>query len=296
VNLKNKSSILIVGANGIIGSFLRTKLSNDYQITSISKNSDNNEVYSLDLSDSKKTNNYFKNIKKFDCLIFLVGRAHKKGKRKDLFRYEKTNFKTLKNVISSLDKFSILPKKIIFTSTVSVYGEQYDNDIYNENSIVNPQTPYAVTKLMAEEYLMNNYSERTWILRLAPVYSSDFQLNIDRRTKISKVYYKPGNGKSKLSLCNIKNINFVVREIILGQIPHGIYNLSDSRIYSYNDLLKYKKIKIYLKIPRLIIVFVGLVGRALKNQFLIENSTKLLTNNIYPAKKLKKFVEINEKL
>ena len=118
------------------------------------------------------------------------------------------------NQVKSFYKFSgiafknndKLPQKIIYASTISVYGERIDQEYYNEDLLPRPFSPYAKSKYKAENFLLKYYKNKTWILRLAPVYSKDFLLNINRRTKIGLLNYKVGYGNKKLSLCNIKNI------------------------------------------------------------------------------------------
>ena len=63
---------------------------------------------------------------------------------------------------------------------------------------------------MSEQYIIENYKKNYTILRLAPVYSDTFRLNIERRTLIKGIPYKVGNGKTQLSLCNIDNIYIAV--------------------------------------------------------------------------------------
>ena len=101
-----------------------------------------------------------------------------------------------------MGKVNRLPNKIIFSSTISVYGESICQNIYNEDSATSPISPYAITKLEAEKYLQNNYNSQSWILRFAPVYAPEFQLNIKRRTKVFGSFYKVGSGDIELSLCN----------------------------------------------------------------------------------------------
>ena len=104
-----------------------------------------------------------------DVLIFLVGLAHKKGNGKDINEFKKINKNTLVNLISEL-KENKLPLKIIYGSTVSVYVEKIDQEIYFEDSIKLPYSSYGITKLFAEEYLFKHFSSQSWILRFSPVY------------------------------------------------------------------------------------------------------------------------------
>ena len=124
------------------------------------------------------------------------------------------NNQTLTNLLSVLNSLNKLPKKIIFSSTISIYGEQYSQNNYFEDSLKLPLSPYAISKLKTEQYLLKYFKDTTWILRFAPVYSQNFLLNIDRRTKIGCYYFRVGQGKYKLSLCNIENIAVVIEGII----------------------------------------------------------------------------------
>ena len=77
--------ILITGANGNIGSNLYAKLGKKNHITAIEhgyNNNDNNFI-DLDLTNVKNEGDFFLKSDYYDALIFLVGLAYTKGKRKD---------------------------------------------------------------------------------------------------------------------------------------------------------------------------------------------------------------------
>ena len=278
------NQILVAGGSGIIGSYLKQTYRTKYFTFFSSKD--------CDLISDNSIKDFFTNSKQFDILIFLVGLAHKKGKKSDLNEFNNLNYQALVNLLSYLISTDNMPEKIIFASTISVYGEKYHQNIYNEQMVPNPISPYAKTKLEAEQYLSNNYFNESWILRFAPVYSSRFFLNIDRRTKIGSLFYRVGNGSNKLSLCNIKNIRSVIEGIINNIIPAGIYNISDNKSYNYNDLLRKQNASFILRIPKLIVKFLYYFGKLFENLFLQENSTKLMTNNIYPNNKITAFIEL----
>ena len=230
------------------------------------------------------------------ALIFLVGLAHKKGKNQELDEFRRVNKQTLVNLLSSLEEQGKLPDKIIFSSTISVYGEKINQNIYNEESDKNPFSPYAVTKLEAEKFLLEHYAKQSWILRFAPVYSSNFQLNINRRTKSGCCFYKVGNGMNKLSLCNIENIGLALIGILENRVPAGIYNISDETEYSYNDLLKYVNAKWIIFIPTFLVKGLYYLGNMMNNIFLKENATKLISDNIFPSDKIRKYTSLTASL
>tara|TARA_Y100000768_G_scaffold388808_1_gene387381 strand:+ start:18677 stop:19558 length:882 start_codon:yes stop_codon:yes gene_type:complete len=289
-------SILIAGANGVIGSYLCEKLNQDFNIIPISKNPNTVDISKVDLCDKDSIKNFFKKDQNFDCLIFLAGRAHKKSRNKDLQKYEDSNFITLKNLLITLDQLHMTPKKVIFASTISVYGENYCKSEYYENSELNPISSYAKTKIKAEKFLLDNFKSVSWILRLSPVYSDSFMLNITRRIKLGNFFFKIGNGKAKFSLCNIINIEEVVRAIIHNNVPLGIYNISDPKNYTYIDLLKYCKVRKFIRIPSFVAGFTYIVSILTRNIYYKESSIKLLTNNIFPSTKIDKYVKLKNYL
>ena len=288
------NNILLAGANGMIGSFLYNMFNTNYTITALDYSTESIEenFFPLDLTQEEDVENFAKKFSKYDALIFLVGLAHKKGKGKELDEFRRVNKQTLVNLLSSLNEVNKLPQKIIFASTISVYGEKMNQNIYNEDSDKNPFSPYAVTKLETEDYLLEHFLDKSWILRFAPVYSPDFQLNINRRTKTAGRFYKVGTGEKKLSLCNLENIGSVVQGILEDKVPSGIYNISDEKKYSYNDLLKYVNAKWVIPIPRILVKGLYYIGKVMNNIFLKENATKLISDNIFPSDKIRSFVDL----
>lgn len=291
-------NILIAGVSGILGDQIFQSLKSAYSLRGISRTDHFSEDYliNLDLIQFEKVDYFAKKSKLYDCLIFLVGLAHKKGKNKDFNEFYNTNFLTLKNLLSCLEKENKLPPKIIFASTISVYGEKMKTSVYHENSVKTPFSPYAITKRKAEKYLQKNYPNQSYILRLAPVYSSNFILNIKRRTKLLFFYYKVGKGGQKLSLCNISNILNVIEAIIDEKIPAGVYNIADNCEYHYTDLLKYVNAKSKITIPSVLIWILYYFSINIGNNYIRENSIKLLSNNIYSIEKIKKYIDLNNTL
>ena len=291
---KTLNKVLLAGANGLIGTFLCSQLKDvvDLQSVSFSKIINIKKTTQMNLADLDEVMAYVESAPSFDALIFLVGLAHKKGIGQELDEFRRINKQTLVNLLSALDKENKLPPQIIFASTISVYGEKLHQNAYDEESEKHPFSPYAVTKLEAEHYLLENYADKSWILRFAPVYSSDFQLNINRRTKTAGRFYKVGNGEKKLSLCNLENIGSAVQGILEDKVPSGIYNISDAKDYSYNDLLKYVNAKWFIPIPRILVKGLYYIGKVMNNIFLKENAIKLISDNIFPSDKIRSFVDL----
>lgn len=290
-------NLLIAGSSGIIGKALCSSFQGKYNYVGISSEEDQDKNhFKVDLCDAVETFNFVDANEKFDILVFLVGLAHSKGKGKDLNKFIHVNYNTLVNLLNACEKCNKIPNKIIYSSTISVYGEKWNETNYDESTELNPKSPYARTKKMAEEILSEKYNVKAWILRFAPVYSDKFTLNIDRRTKIRKIYYTISNGTKKLSLLNIKNIIDVIDAIINNKIPIGTYNIADKRNYIYSELLIHQKAIKYYNFPCILVFVTYIFGKLLNANFLIENSIKLGTDNIYSSSKIQKYIEIKYKL
>ena len=52
------------------------------------------------------------------------------------------------------------PKQIIYASSISVYGEKINLDIYDENIKESPTTPYGITKLESEKFFVEKISKK----------------------------------------------------------------------------------------------------------------------------------------
>lgn len=276
--------ILILGGSGNIGKYLM----NNIKYPNISTVSSEQ----CDLTSFEEINSYFSKDEKINTIIFLVGLAHKKGKKTDYNKFNLINYRSLKNIMTFFNDNNIVPDKIIFASTISIYGESFERSVYDEKTKTNPKSPYAITKLKAENYLVNNFPNQAWILRISPVYSRKFMLNIDRRTKIINYYFQVSEGSNLLSLCNISNIYQSIINIIENNIPNGIYNLSDEINYSLNQLIKFQNPRYVIKIPRIFVKLFYFIGLIINNIFLIENSIKLLSDNLYPSNKIREYIDL----
>ena len=127
--------ILIAGGKGFIGSYLISSLEEQTAITCFdnSLNQIVGNFVKVDLTDINKVNQVVDKCDYFDVLIFLVGLAHAKGKGKDFPAFQQVNYQTLVNLLTALKGAGKTPGKIVFASTISVYGERYIQKIYNES-------------------------------------------------------------------------------------------------------------------------------------------------------------------
>ena len=151
---------------------------------------------------------------------------------------------------------------------------------------------------MAENYLINNAKFKYSIIRLAPVYSSNYFINIEKRLVPvnlfnKKVYFKIGKGKQLNSFVDLRNVIHAIDFLVNKNncFENSIYNISDNYNYSINDLLNYFKNKrtIIIKIPRILfnaIYYAAIILFFFKKNRIKSAYYKLTKNNIYDISKI----------
>ena len=293
--------VLITGVNGFIGSNIYNGLKDNHEVLGISQSKKSNKCDNYiccDLTDKKTLEKIIKDHKDIDVIVHCAALAHNKGNDLSKERFMKVNYEVTKYLVDISNEYLKL-KHFIFLSTISVYGEKIDKDVYIESDECYPKSPYAVAKKKSEEYIEASCRAPYYILRLAPVYSDEFRLNIQRRTEIKGFNYIVGSGSNKLSLCNVKNIVSVIDGIVDNKVKENeIYNVADEQVYSFKYMLNANKVSlIKLLIPKFIVYVLYKLNKiAIHKQFVEENSIKLISDNIYSANKMKNYIVLNHKL
>ena len=140
--------VLIVGGAGYVGGGIVDLLSKDNEVTVydslIYENSYRKNVNFIfgDIRDYKKINNI---LKEYDAVIWLAALVGDGACAINPSLTHEINSETVKNLVKNFKG------KIVFLSTCSVYGAQ--EGVLDENSVVNPLSEYASSKLVAEKYL-----------------------------------------------------------------------------------------------------------------------------------------------
>lgn len=137
--------LLFTGASGFLGYNIYFLLKKMYDITTIG----------LLLQDNY-TINIAKEIpvlcERYDVVLHAAGKAHSVPRSEvEKQAFFDVNLQGTKNLCTALEKAGV-PKAFIFISTVAVYGCNYGENI-TEDHPLNGNTPYAMSKRLAEEYL-----------------------------------------------------------------------------------------------------------------------------------------------
>lgn len=169
-------------------------------------------------------------------------------------------------------------KKLIYTSTVDVYGKRKEG-ILDEETEPRPSDRYGHTKMLAEREIIANGGLIDYaIFRIGTIYGRGFEhsfFKIFRAIKERKAYLI-GNGRNYFVLIHIDD---AVRGLMLGiDAPAGIYNLSDGVEYTQQYLFDFASEEMGLgKIERHISpVVVSLVA---KRRGLDSDELRFVTSN-----------------
>lgn len=216
----------------------------------------------------------------FDIVFHAAGKAHtlpRTEEEKQAF-YD-INFEGTKNLCKALEQLDNLPKSFIFMSTVAVYGCEVGVDI-NENHPLNGITPYAKSKILAEDFLINwskKYNVKLSIIRPSLIAGRDAPGNLGAMVNGIKTgkYLSIAGGKARKSVLMVEDIAFLVPKLIE---KNGIYNVCDDSQPSFRELealiAKQLNKKLPLSIPMWIAELLAKIGNLIGRKAPI-NSDKL---------------------
>lgn len=271
--------ILFTGASGFIGRSIINILSDNFKITKVGLGQSND----IDVDLSKTVIN-FKEV--YDVIIHAAGRAHIVPKTNDeSINFYEINYLGTINLCKSLE-LSGVPKFFIFISTVAVYGNDYGNYI-DENSPLLGNTPYAKSKIMAENYLQEWCKKNSvilTILRPALVAGKNPPGNLGSMIKsIEKnQYFRIGKGNAEKSILMVDDIANII-PLVMNQ--GGVYNLCSSEKVKLRDIENLICLQLNkntpLSIPYWIIYPIALLGNLIGDKSPITTERlKKLTNNL----------------
>ena len=153
-------NILLTGGAGYIGSHVTNLLiDRGCNVTVIDNLITGNKTLinpkakfiNCDIADTKNISEVLIS-NKFDVVMHFAGLIRVDESVKEPEKYNEFNFEKAKIFLDTCFENGL--KKIIFSSTASVYGNPNKNNV-SENDDLNPLNPYAETKLKLENYIIN---------------------------------------------------------------------------------------------------------------------------------------------
>ena len=228
--------ITVIGGSGFVGTNLCRQLAlkqQDFEIIDLKMSNQFPEKCKIaDVRDAETLRNTITG----DVVVNLAA-VHRDDIR-DESEYQRTNVDGAENVALVCSEKGI--KKIVFTSTVAVYG--FAEPGTDENGNINPFNEYGRTKFDAEEKL------RAWhdsgdnaliIVRPTVIFGEGNRGNVYNLLNqiASGKFLMVGKGENKKSMAYIGNIVAFLETCVATDQKYGVYNYVDTPDLTMNELV-----------------------------------------------------------
>ena len=222
--------LLFTGASGFLGYNIRPILEKSYDVHTIGLTDDDDIKINI-AKEVPPINTHY------DVVLHAAGKAHtvpKTEAEKQVFF--DVNYQGTVNLCKALEDYG-LPKALVFISTVAVYGCEY-GELITEDHPLDGKTPYAKSKIMAEEYLTKWCKEHSvvlGILRPSLLAGKNAPGNLGAMvTGIKKGFYMIiADGKVVKSILMAEDIAHLLP---LLEEKGGVYNVCDTRQPSFGEI------------------------------------------------------------
>lgn len=224
------NKLLFTGGTGFLGKNVMSLLQKDYEVTTCGITPEDmiraNLAKEVPVLDGH-----------YDIVLHAAGKAHvlpKTEEEKQLFF--DINYQGTVNLCKALEQVGV-PKALVFISTVAVYGCE-SGELITEEHQLNGDTPYAKSKIMAEEYLTSWCKEHGvifGILRPSLLAGKNAPGNLGAMVNgVRKGFYMNiAGGKVIKSVLMAEDI---ARLLPLVAEKGGVYNVCDTRQPSFGEL------------------------------------------------------------
>lgn len=223
-------TLLFTGGSGFLGKNIRPVLDKSYDVRTcgIAPDDDIKSDLSCQIPDLPQS---------FDIVLHACGKAHSVPKNEAEAKvFYDVNYHGTVNLCRALERVG-LPKSIVFISTVAVYGCDFGDNITEEHPL-SGDTPYAKSKIMAEEFLTSWCNEKgvvLSILRPSLLAGHNAPGNLGAMVNgIQKGFYlNVAGGRVKKSILMAEDI---ARLIPLVEELGGTYNVCDSYQPTFGEI------------------------------------------------------------
>lgn len=222
--------LLFTGASGFLGYNIRPILEKSYDVHTIGLTDDDDIKINM-AKEVPPINTHY------DIVLHAAGKAHTVPKTEaEAQAFYDVNYQGTVNLCKALENVGI-PKAIIFISTVAVYGCEFGENI-DEYHPLNGDSPYAKSKIMAEEYLTKwclDHQVRLGILRPSLLAGKNAPGNLGAMVNgIKKGFYMNITGGKVVK--SILMAEDIARLVPLLEEKGGVYNVCDTRQPSFGEI------------------------------------------------------------
>jgi GlcNAc-P-P-Und epimerase len=166
---------------------------------------------------------------RFDLVVHAAGKAHSVPRTPEQAEeFFRVNVQGTRHLLQGLEQGPVLPRAVVFISTVAVYGVEAGVGI-TEEAPLNGNTPYADSKIKAERCLLDWGAKKNVnivILRLPLVAGTNPPGNLGAMLQAIRrgYYFRPGKGSVRRSMVGACDLAELLPDLL---DKAGIYNLTD---------------------------------------------------------------------
>lgn len=280
--------LLFTGGTGFLGKNARPVLDNMYEVTTCGITPDDMMKVNL-AKEIPELDQYY------DVVLHACGKAHVVPKTEaEKQAFFDVNYTGTVHLCNALEKVGT-PKALVFISTVAVYGCE-SGELIAEEHPLEGDTPYAMSKIKAEEYLTKwckDHNVVLGILRPSLLAGKNAPGNLGAMVNgVKKGFYMNiAGGKVVKSILMAEDIARIMPALTK---KGGVYNVCDSFQPTFgqisesvaNQLGKSKPINIPLWMAKCMALVGDFLGaKAPINSYKLEKMTKSLTFSNEKARK-----------
>jgi len=248
-------NILITGIHGFVGTNLVNALNAQHTIFGL-------DIVFPHKEGVVKTYTWaeLENIPAVDVIIHLAGKAHDTKNQTNAQAYFDINTGLTQKIYDWF--LTTDAKKFIFFSSVKAAADKVVGEILTEEIVPSPKGPYGESKIAAEEYILShqssvishqstegstfstihltpNTNKKTYILRPCMIHGPGNKGNLNLLYQVVRkgIPYPLGAFENRRSFTSVDNLSFVIEQLIIKNIPTGIYNVGDDETLSTNELI-----------------------------------------------------------
>jgi GlcNAc-P-P-Und epimerase len=235
--------ITVIGGSGFVGTNLCRQLAlkqQDFEIIDFKMSNQFPEKCKIaDVRDAETLRNTITG----DVVVNLAA-VHRDDVR-DKMEYQRTNVDGAENIALVCEEKGI--DKIVFTSTVAVYG--FAKPGTDESGAINPFNEYGRTKFEAEEKFRNWQSQgdnSLIIVRPTVIFGEGNRGNVFNLLNqiASGKFLMVGKGENKKSMAYIGNIVAFLETCVTTKQKYGVYNYVDTPDLTMNELVSQVRVKL----------------------------------------------------
>jgi nucleoside-diphosphate-sugar epimerase len=258
------SAVTVIGGSGFVGTRFVARLNSNFDVSIIDKRPSDTFPNKYQYSDIRSLDNLRKNLIT-DSIVVNLAAEHRDDVSPQT-KYYDVNVQGAINICKIATEKKI--KKIIFTSSVAVYGFAPPNT--NELGIISPFNEYGRTKWLAENIYKEWQSEAPEsrvlvIIRPTVIFGERNRGNVFNLLKqvSTRTFLMVGNGCNRKSMAYVENVAAFIEYSLSFNPGVHIYNYIDKPDFTMNALVSHvnklfgRSSEIKLRIPLSLGLFIG---------------------------------------